>query len=313
MKTKQAPKDLTLIQLFDRFGTDDKARAHLEKIIWSNGIVCPHCKCNNQTKFSDIKPNPAAKTRAGLRWCSNCKSPFTVTINTVFEDSHIPLRKWLIAFYLVCSSKKGIAALALQRLLEIGSYRTALFMAHRIRYALTETSFGEKLSGTIEADETFVGGVTTGKGQTGKLSKIPVMAMVQRGGKVRSKIMPTVNGQNLKQAIRDHVQPGAQLHTDAHFGYRGLEHEFEHHSVKHSAGEYSRHEGANVVTTASVESFFSLLKRGVVGTFHHVSEQHLPLYLAEFEHRHNFRKVSDGERTDAGLTKAVGKRLRYRV
>jgi transposase-like protein len=183
MKTKQAPKDLTLIQLFDRFGTDDKARAHLEKIIWSNGVVCPHCQCNDQAKFSDIKPNPAAKTRAGLRWCSTCKQPFTVTIGTVVEHSHIPLRKWLIAFYLVCSSKKGIASLELQWLLEIGSYRTALFMTHRIRYALKETGYAEKLSGTIETDETFVGGFISGKG-TGSTSgnKIPVMAMAQRGG-----------------------------------------------------------------------------------------------------------------------------------
>jgi hypothetical protein len=113
--------------------------------------------------------------------------------------------------------------------------------------------------------------------------------------------MPTVNGANLKQAIRDNVKAGAQLHTDAHFGYRGLAGEFQHHSVKHMAGEYSRHEGENVITTAGVESFFSLLKRGVVGTFHHVSAQHLPLYLAEFDHRHNCRKMTDGERTDVGL------------
>src|SRR5580692_5286986 len=149
MKTKEAPKDLTLIQLFDRFGTDDKARAHLEKVLWPNGIVCPHCQCNAQTKFSNINANAAAKTRAGLRWCSNCKSPFTVTIGTVFEDSKIPLRKWLIAWYLICSSKKGISSLQLQRLLELGSYRSALFMAHRIRFALKDPVFEDKLTGTI--------------------------------------------------------------------------------------------------------------------------------------------------------------------
>ena len=153
MKTKQPAKDLTLIQLFDRFGTDEKARSHLEKVLWPNGIVCPHCQCNEPAKFSDITPNPKAKTRAGLRWCSNCKSPFTVTIGTVFEDSKIPLRKWLIAWYLICSSKKGISSLQLQRLLELGSYRTALFMAHRIRHALLETGYADKLSGAVEADE----------------------------------------------------------------------------------------------------------------------------------------------------------------
>ena len=202
----------------------------------------------------------------------------------------------------------------MQRILELGSYRTALFMAHRIRHALKETHFTEKLTGTIEADETFIGGVSTGKGTGGMASgKIPVMAMVQRGGPVRSKVMPSVNGANLKQAIRDNVQICSEVHTDANWAYRGLEPKFTHKSVKHCAGEYSRHEGENVITTASVESFFSLLKRGVVGTFHHVSAQHLPLYLAEFDHRHNCRKMTDGERTDVGLTKAAGKRLIYQT
>jgi len=313
MKTKSLLKDITLIQLFDRFDTDEKARKHLEGVLWKNGVICPHCNCNDQTKFAERTANPEKKIRAGLRFCSNCKSQFTVTIGTVFEDSKIPLRKWLIAWYMLCSSKKGISSLQLQRNLELGSYRTALFMAHRIRHALKENGYSEKLSGTIEADECFIGGVSTGKGTGGTSGgKIPVMAMVQRGGSVRSKVMPSVNGANLKQAIRENVQICSEVHTDAHHGYKGLEPKFTHKSVKHSAGEFSRHEGENVVTTASVESFISLLKRGVIGTFHHVSAQHLPLYLAEFEHRHNYRKTSDGERTDAGLQMAVGKRLIYK-
>jgi transposase-like protein len=313
MKTKPAAKDLTLIQLFDRFGTDDKARKHLESVLWKDGVVCPKCKCNDQSKFSDIKPNAAAKTRAGLRWCANCKDKFTVTIGTVFEDSKIPLRKWLIAWYLLCSSKKGISSLQLQRLLELGSYRSALFMAHRIRHALKENGYADKMDGTIEADETFVGGISRGKGQSGRKSTIRVLAMVQRGGAARSKVMPTVNGANLKQAIRDNVKAGAHLHTDGSGAFAGLGYEYNHKSVIHGLGEFSRHEGENVVTTASVESFFSLLKRGVVGTFHHVSAQHLPLYLAEFEHRHNCRKMTDGERTDVGLQMAQGKRLIYKT
>jgi transposase-like protein len=313
MKTKDAPKDLTLIQLFDRFGTDEKARAHLEKVLWPNGVVCPHCQCNEQAKFSNINANAAVKTRAGLRYCSNCKGQFTVTVGTVFEDSKIPLRKWLIAWYLICSSKKGISSLQLQRLLELGSYRTALFMAHRIRHALKDDSFAEKLDGTIEADECFVP-----VGGTGGTVKRPrklatVFTMVQRGGATRSKVMPTVNGGSLKQAIRDNVQVASTVYTDGHTRYNGLDVPFTHKSVKHQAGEYSRREGENVVSTCAVESFFSLLKRGVVGTFHHVSAQHLPLYLAEFDHRHNCRKMTDGERTDVGLTKAVGKRLIYKT
>jgi transposase-like protein len=312
MKATSPLKDLTLIQIIDQFPNDDTARKHLETVLWKDGIVCPHCQCADRKKFSDIAANPAAKTRAGLRWCANCKTKFTVTIGTIFEDSHIPLRKWLIAWYLICSSKKGISSLQLKRILEIGNYGTALFMSHRIRHALKETEYAEKLSGTIEADETFVGGVTKGKGTGGiKSGKIPVFAMVQRGGPVRSKVMPTVNGANLKQAIRENVQICSEIHTDANYAYRQLEPKFTHKSVKHCAGEFSRHEGENIVTTANVESFFSLLKRGVVGTFHHVSQQHLPLYLAEFDHRHNCRKMTDGERTDFGLTKAAGKRLVY--
>ena len=230
-----------------------------------------------------------------------------------FAGSHIPLRKWLIAWYLLCSSKKGISSLQLQRLLELGSYRTALFMAHRIRYALKETGYAEKMTGTIEVDETFLGGVAKASGKQYGGNKVPVVAMVQRGGPVRSKVMPTVNGANLKQAIRDNVQICSEVHTDANWAYHGLEPKFTHKSVKHCAGEFSRHEGENVITTASVESYFSLLKRGVVGTFHHISAQHLPLYLAEFDHRHNCRKMSDGERTDVGLQKVLGKRLIYKT
>lgn len=313
MKSKSELKDLTLIQIIERFNTDGKARLHLESVLWPNGAVCPHCKCDDPAQIAERRANPEKKIRAGLRFCSNCEKQFTVTIGTIFEDSHIPLRKWLVAWYLLCSSKKGISSLQLQRILELGSYRTALFMAHRIRHALKETNYAEKMAGIIEADDCFIGGVAlgTGGGSTAG-GKIPVMAMVQRGGQVRSKVMPTVNGANLKQAIRENVKINSELHTDAHFGYRGLEHEYHHKSVKHNAGEYSRHEGENVVTTASVESFFSLLKRGVIGTFHHVSAQHLPLYLAEFDHRHNYRKVTDGERTDAGLQMAQGKRLMYK-
>lgn len=310
MKTTSTLKDLTLIQIIDRFPNDDTARLHLEAVLWKDGIICPHCQCKDQAKFSIIAANPAKKVRAGLRYCANCKSQFTVTIGTIFEDSHIPLRKWLIAWYLLCSSKKGISSLQLKRILEIGSYQTALFMSHRIRHALQETGYAEKMTGTVEVDETILKSKAGDGRKVGV--KVAVVAMVQRGGPVRSKVMPTVNGANLKQAIRENVQICSEVHTDASWAYRGLEPKFTHKSVKHNAGEYSRREGENVVTTASVESWFSILKRGVVGTFHHLSVQHLPLYLAEFEHRHNCRKMTDGERTDFGLTKAAGKRLIYR-
>jgi transposase-like protein len=204
MKTKSPLKALTLIQIILRFDTDEKARKHLESVLWKGGVMCPHCKCNDKTKIAERTANPEKKIRAGLRFCSNCKSQFTVTIGTVFEDSKIPLRKWIIAWYMICSSKKGISSLQLQRILELASYRTALFMAHRVRHALCDTEFAEKLDGTIEADECFVPTGTKGEGKpVRKLT--PVFAMVQRGGAVHSKVMPTVNGANLKQAIRDNV------------------------------------------------------------------------------------------------------------
>ncbi|HTX22756.1 MAG TPA: IS1595 family transposase [Candidatus Aquilonibacter sp.] len=311
MKTKEQ-KDLTLIQIIDQFPTDETAREHLEGIRWKGGIVCPHCKCSDQSKFSTIAANPAKKVRAGLRWCSSCEKQFTVTVGTIFEDSHIPLRKWLIAWYLICSSKKGISSLQLQRNLELGSYRTALFMTHRIRFALKDPSFSEKLSGTIEVDETYIGGKQSGVGRGSKQNKVPVVSLLQRGGKVRSQVMRHVTGKNLKQVIKDNVTICADVNTDDNFAYRGLEPKFNHYVVKHSAKEYVRREKNRLVTTNGVEGFFSLLKRGVVGTFHHISEQHLPLYLAEFDHRHNCREMTDGERTINGIQKVEGKRLTYR-
>ena len=313
MKTKSPLKDLTLVQIILHFDTDEKARKHLEAVLWKGGVTCPHCKCSDQTKIAERTANPEKKIRAGLRFCSNCHKQFTVTVGTVFEDSKIPLRKWLIAWYLICSSKKGISSLQLQRLLELGSYRTALFMAHRIRHALLETEFTDKLSGAIEADECHVPVGANSPDAKQARKHIRVFSMVERGGRVRSKVMPKVNGANLKQIIRENVQINSNLYTDRHHAFSGLGLEYHHGAVKHNAGEFKRVEGANVITTASVESFFSLLKRGVVGTFHHVSEQHLPLYIAEFDHRHNCRKMTDGERTDLGLTKAAGKRLIYKT
>lgn len=314
MKPKSALEDVTLVQLVDRFADDDKARAHLESIRWENGIVCPKCSCKEQRKFSTIAANKLKKVRAGLRYCAECKSQFTVTIGTIFEDSHIPLRKWLIAWYLICSSKKGVSSLYLQRALELGSYRSALFMAHRIRYALKDSVFTDKLSGTVEADECFVGGTTQGEGQAGaKSNKTPVMAMMERGGRVRSQVMTTVSGANLKKAIAENVAVFSEVHTDSLHAYKTLPPQYFHFSVKHRAGEYTRHEAERTVTVNSVESYFSLIKRGVIGTFHHISPKYLPLYLAEFDHRHSFRKETDGTRTDMGLRKVEGKRLMYQT
>ncbi len=306
------PDDLTLDQIMQRFATDEAARAYWESIHWPNGPVCPHCKNKDAKSIWKIEANEKKKIRAGLHECGKCGGQFTSTIGTIFEDSHIPLRKWLVAFYLNSSSKKGISSLQLQRILGLGSYRTALFMQHRIRHALRDPIFNDKLSGTVEVDETYVGGKKVGVGSGSKEHKVPVVALLERGGRVRSQVMRHVTSKNLKQVIKDNVVICSDVNTDDHFGYRGLEPKFNHYVVKHSAKEYVRREKNRLVMTNGVEGFFSLLKRGVIGTFHHVSEQHLPLYLAEFDHRHNTRFLTDGERTVIGLKKANGKRLTYR-
>jgi transposase-like protein len=315
MKRKSMPPtpvDLTLDEIQSRFSTDAAARAYLEEIRWPNGVVCPHCKNGNQKRIWEIKANLEKKIRAGLYHCAECDKQFTCTVGTIFEDSHIPLRKWLVAWYLLCSSKKGISSLQIQRMLGLGSYRTALFMMHRIRYALAHPEFTKQLSGVIEMDETYIGGKQTGKGKTGRSldsNKTCVVSLVERGGKARSMVMDRVTAENLHRAIREHVEVGSTVCTDDFHAYRSMPKIFTHKAVKHSAKEYVRKEGNFKVHTNRAESKFSLLKRGIVGTFHQVSKKHLPLYLAEFDHRFNHRDVTDGERTVSALKCAEGKRL----
>ena len=315
MKTKSmlpTPVDLTLDEIQSRFGTDEKARHYLEEIRWPNGVVCPHCKNADHKRIWEIKANEAAKIRAGLYQCAECKKQFTVTVGTIFEDSHIPLRKWLVAWYLLCSSKKGISSLQIQRMLGLGSYRTALFMMHRIRYALPHPAFTGMLKGIVEVDETYVGGKAIGSGKVGRPlggNKTCVVSLVERGGNARSLVLDRVTAQNLHGAIMDHVQDGSTVVTDDFMGYRKMPKIFTHKQVKHCAKEYLRREKGIDVHTNTVESKFSLLKRGIVGTFHQVSKKHLPLYLAEFDHRFNHRKDTDGQRTISALKLAEGKRL----
>jgi transposase-like protein len=305
------PVDLTLDEIQSRFSTDESARRYLAEIRWPNGVVCAHCKNADHKRIWEIKENRAAKIRAGLYHCAECKKQFTVTVGTIFEDSHIPLRKWLVAWYLLCSSKKGISSLQIQRMLGLGSYRTALFMMHRIRYALAHPAFTKQLSGVVEMDETYIGGKDRGSGRRGPHgpNKTCVVSLVERGGKGRSMVMNRVTSENLNKAIREHVEVGSIVCTDDFRAYLRMPKIYTHKSVKHSAGEYVRKEKDFNVYTANVESKFSLLKRGLIGTFHQVSKKHLPLYLAEFDHRFNHRKNTDGERTIAALKCAEGKRL----
>jgi transposase-like protein len=186
-------------------------------------------------------------------------------------------------------------------------------MSHRIRHAMQDPTFSKQLLGTVEVDETYVGGKNIGKGHAATYdNKTPVVALVERGGNVRSMVMTDVTGDNLKAAVREHVMLWSHVYTDERGGYVGLDTRFEHKAVKHAVKEYARREGNIVVHTNTVEGFFSLLKRGVIGSFHHVSRKHLPLYLAEFDFRYNTRKDSDGKRTVEALGKTQGKRLTYK-
>lgn len=308
----ETPQDLTLDQIMAHFGTDEAAREYLEAARWPDGPVCPHCGNADRTRIYDIAPNAAKKIRAGLRECKECAGSFTVTVGTIFEKSHIPLRKWLVAWYMLCTSKKGVSALQIQRMLDIGSYRSAWFMMHRIRYALRDPVFADKLGGgggTVEVDETYVGGKVRGMGRAYKGNKTPVVALVERGGRVRSRSVGKVTGETLRQVLNEHLDPSANLMTDDLPAYRKPGKRFaSHQSVNHSAGEYVR----GAAHTNTVEGYFSLFKRGVNGTFHHIGQEYMDQYLAEFDFRYNHRSISDGARTIVGLKKVDGKRLMLR-
>ena len=296
--------------VLDEKFTDPLAAAdYLESIRWPNGAVCPHC--GDDTRDHYRLPN---KTRR-LWKCAACRKQFTVTVGTIFERSHVPLNKWLLAFYLLCSSKKGMSAHQLHRMLGV-TYKTAWFMAHRIRYAMTQPPFQTRLTGTIEADETYVGGKARNRRfkrhKTGRgVDKTPVVVLIQRGGYARSERVANVTGKELKTVIRRHVDPSARIVTDAFKSYAGLAPEYAAHDViNHQDDEWVRGD----VHTNSAENYFSILKRGIDGVYHHVSVAHLPRYLAEFDFRFNNRVglgISDADRTRKALRQSAGKRLLY--
>ena len=293
--------------LAKHFSSEEAARELLEGIRWPDGPICPHCGSEEAYKLTP-KPDSKRPVRDGVYKCKKCRKQFTVTIGTIFEGSRIPLHKWLMAMYLMCSSKKGISAHQLHRTLGI-TYKSTWFMCHRIRYAMTQSPLTEKLSGIVEVDETYIGGkMKGGKRGRGSENKTPVVALVERDGKIRAKKMPRLTGKALKGFIRENVAPDAQVVTDELPSYKGLSRQFaSHETVKHSKGEYVR----GIASTNSVESWFALLKRGIVGTFHHVSEKHLDWYVDEFAFRFNSREVEDPERVVLALQGIERKRLEY--
>lgn len=289
---------------------EEGARAYLEGLRWPEGPICPHCKTVNQaTKLE------GEKHRKGLWKCRACDRQFTVTIGTLFEDSHLPLKTWLMAFAIMCNAKKGVSALQLKRSLGLGSYQTAWHMAHRIRHAMAQEPLRGLLQGIIEADETYVGGKPRpGDGKKRKhgrgTTKTPVVVLVERGGRARAKVVADVSGPTLKRVLTSNVNTYSTLMTDQYIAYRGVGMPFAgHERVNHSAGEYAR--GDAHVNTA--ESFFALLKRGIVGSFHNVSKRHLPRYVEEFSWRWNLREYKDATRTEIALKLTEGCRLMYKA
>jgi transposase-like protein len=290
--------------------TEEQARETFERIRWPQGPVCPHCGSVEATKLEGMAH------REGLYKCRGCEGQFTATINTILEDSHLPIRIWLMAFAILCSSKKGVSALQLQRQLGLGSYRSAWHMAHRIRHAMSQEPLAGLLHGTVEVDETYVGGKPrkehgAPKPKRGRgTKKTPVMALVERGGRVRSHRIEHVDAKTLKGAIRENVDRSARIMTDEWRSYRGIGKEFAggHQTVNHGQGIYV----SGDASTNEAESYFALFKRGIVGSFHHVSKRHLNRYCDEFSYRWNNRKIGDGERTVIAIKGAEGKRLMYR-
>ncbi len=285
--------------------TEEQAREYFEAILWPGGPVCPHCGAQKVWK------EKSASVRAGVYKCAECRSEFTVTVGTVMHDSHIPIRKWLMAFCLMTSSKKGVSALQLQRNLGLGSYKTAWFLAHRIRHAMNEGTLCAPLKGTVEIDETYVGGKTRqGKRGRGSERKTPVLALVERDGRVRSKPIQSVNTKTLKAVVLASVDRDSRIMTDEWSPYYPIGKEFKggHKIVRHGQKEYVNGDAY----TNTVESYFALLKRGIHGIFHHVSKEHLHRYCDEFSFRWNQRKVDDGERAMAAIRGITGKRLMYK-
>ena len=303
------------------FHDETAARAHFETIRWPNGPYCPHC--GNADEEEIVKLTSEAH-RKGLYQCRECREQFTVTVGSVMERSHIPLHKWALGFYLMASSKKGVSAHQLMRTLGIGSYRTAWFMAHRIREAMIENAGDTGPMGgkgkIVEADETYHGTRETPRkprkhsrgGKQGGAHKRVIVGLVERGGRVRTFHVQSATADSVRDILVKNVSRKSVLHTDESPIYTRTGKEFAAHAtVIHSKNEYVR----GNVHTNTVENVWSVFKRGMKGVYQHCGEAHLPRYLAEFDFRYNRRSslgVSDTERAMDAIKGAAGRRLMYR-
>lgn len=310
---------------------DEAARVHLEALLWPDGPICPKCG-----SIDDATLLKGKSTRPGVYKCKGCESPFTVTIGTIYERSHIPLSKWMYAMHLMTASKKGISAAQLHRMLGFGSYRTAWFMAHRIREAMKASSGVAPLGGegkVLEADETYFhkvenpstlrkdgtpfmadrpNALAKGRGGYGRANKRPIVVLVERGGKARTFHVAEANRETVEKILHANASTESRLHTDESHLYKRIGTRFAaHETVNHSEDEYARDD----VNSNSAEGFFNVFKRGMTGVYQHCGEAYLSRYLIEFEFRHNTRAklgVNDKERATLATKGAAGKRLTLR-
>ncbi len=290
------------------FQDKDAARAYLEAIRWPDGAFCPHC--GEAEKVSALK---GKSHRPGLYQCKSCRKQFSVTVGTLFERSKVPLNKWLLATHLLCSSKKGMSTHQLHRMLGV-TYKTAWFMTHRIREAMREPVLPDSLGGggsTVEADETYWGDKGKHRKARSPNPKEKVLTLIERGGRARSFHVESVKGETLKPILKEQIKADTHLMTDDAKVYKKIGIAFaSHNTVNHSIGEYVR----GNIHSNTVEGYFSILKRGLVGTYQHVSAKHLKRYLGEFDFRYNYRTklgYTDKQRADAALRGIEGKRLTY--